>query len=722
MQNQDTTPDWIYNNIKDAAGQAEKLYFIYLGSILFVLISLSTIPDKALYLQNSTLKLPLIHSEVPVEIFVWFAPLLLVFIYIGLQVALHKVAELSSKVKNIDHNKKEDRVFPFSLYNSLVYPEGGIFGTIQTLFAGLSTFYSIVFVCLKAFCVTLKGREIFKESAVFAITCFAFILATYYQRRFREASNSQNKVKYTSKINAFIWGLIAFCPSFIWLLNEDEYIINDWFLYSSLFVLACITGLIGYLIYKCFRKRKLITRKCFYCSKFSFLFFFIAIGLWTLSFWLLTDKNLLYQDWYPTNLLIENIEAKDKFKYGRTINWKGATLINISMPYFGQKFGGQIILDHAIIYDQLWGDFTRASLKYADISETDITNLKIDNSTDLTYAKLKNTYTQAKEKKDDEIGFSMNYRANSIYWLGEIVNGINLSEAELEGENNKFKGTIFVNSDLRNLSIKPTPDDFCQAYSLWNTEIDQKKLGEIKKNCLKVLQPMNLNFFIDQLCKNKKDEKNKQHDKLCAEKKYSQYSEDTYGINQDDVDEKQIELIKNQIKEGNNYFRGAYFGELNLEGIVFKNSDLTFTDFSKAQNITCEKIGFLYELDQIFTSLFDKKPKPANLCETLSLYGSKSNCSNICPEKYKFPSCELALKVSNDFVLVKDLIEERNLSGLPLNATKEKPKYDKCSIADYDNYFSSIKENICLAKSLKNTQLSDDLKIFVTKYCPDKLK
>ena len=148
---------------------------------------------------------------------------------------------------------------------------------------------------------------------------------------------------------------------------------------------------------------------------------------------------------------------------------------------------------------------------------------------------------------------------------------------------------------------------------------------------------------------------------------------------------------------------------------------MTFTDFSKAQNITCEKIGFLYELDQIFTSLFDKKPKPANLCETLSLYGSKSNCSNICPEKYKFPSCELALKVGDNFILVKHLIEERYLNGLPLNATRKQPNNDKCSSDNYKIYFTTITENICLAESLKNTQLSDDLKIFVKNYCPDRL-
>ena len=777
MQNQDTTPDWIYNNIKDAAGQAEKLYFIYLGSVVFVLISLSTIPDKALYLQNSTLELPLIKSNVPVEIFIWFAPLLLVFIYIGLQVALHKVAELSSKVKNIDHEKKEDRVFPFSLYNSLVYPETGIFGKIQTILSELTTFYSIIFVCLKSFCVTLKGRELVKESCIFTITCFAFILATYYQRRFRETSNSQDKVKYTSITNTFIWGILSFCPWLIWLLAQNEFITDAWYLYSSMGIISICFGIIGFIFYKALRIKNFASFKVLKTKRFIFytalktkkfilqypktslVFFLLPVLVLGLSFKLLEEYS-----WYPTHLYIEDIESKDKFKYGRTINWKGAELINIDMPYFG----GKIILDHAIIYDQLWGDFTGASLKYADIPKVNIRHLNIDQDTDLSYANFKQAKTEdiEEEKKDNKVEFSMNYRANIGPWLDRIVNGINLREVELgEKEKYNFQGTIFINSDLRGIVKKmeePQEElkskDLCEAWSLWNTEMDQKIVSEIndqKSGCPEVLKPMSLDFFIKQFCKNEtKSSENFESEeeadffkKLCnKDKLLSQYYEDVYVFfNQDYINNKQIELIKTQIKN-RNYFRGAYFTGLNLNRIVFKDSDLTFADFTNTKNIICKKVDFGYKLKQFFSSLYnslvdpinntvkkfrkDKKDKEkqflpdilqeANLCEALSLYGSKnSNCSTVCLEKYEFPRCELALKVGDNFILVKDLIKDRDLSSLSF---KEQTKDDKCSSDNYKIYFTTITENICLAESLKNTQLSDDLKIFVTKYCPDKLK
>jgi uncharacterized protein YjbI with pentapeptide repeats len=791
MQNEDTTPDWIYNNIKDAAGQAEKLYFIYLGSILFVLISLSTIPDKALYLVNFPLKLPVVQSEVPVEIFIWFAPLLLVFIYIGLQVSLHKVAELSSKVKNIDHNKKEDRVFPFSLYNSLVYPETGIFGKIQTILSELTTFYSIIFVCLKAFCVTCKGREGFREISVYAITCFAFVLATYYQRRFRETSNSQYKMKYTDQINAFVWGILSFCPWFIWLLADDKFITDTWILYSSMIIISGGVGIVGFILYKVLRTKKFVSFKVLKTKRFiaytglktkkfilqypktSLACFLLPVLILSFSF-----EKLEHCHWYPTSLHIEDIKSTDKFEYNRTLNWKGAELININMPYFGQKFGGQIILDHAIIYDKLWGDFIGASLKYADISKVNIRHLNIDQDTDLSYANFKQAKTEdiktediEEEKKDNKVEFSMNYRANIGPWLDRIVNGINLSEVQLEGEDkNKFKKTIFVNSDLRSLNIDPFPDDFCQAHSFWNTEIDQKKLHEIEESCPKVLKPMSLDFFLKQDCENlKQDCENLKQDceneanendfhlckeeggelDMCNKNKLSQYFKDVYDFfNQDYINNKQIELIKTQIKN-RNYFRGAYFTGLNLNRIVFKDSDLTFADFTNTKNITCKKVDFGYKLKQFFSSLYnslvdlinntvkkfrkDKKDKEkqflrnilqeANLCEALSLYGSKnSNCSTVCLEKYEFPRCELALKVGDNFILVKDLIKDRDLNGLPLNVTRKQPNNDKCSSDNYKIYFTTITENICLAESLKNTQLSDDLKIFVTKYCPDKLK
>jgi uncharacterized protein YjbI with pentapeptide repeats len=483
MQNEDTTPDWIYNNIKDAAGQAEKVYFIYLGSILLVLISLSTIPDKALYLINSNLKLPVIQSEVPVEIFVWFAPLLLVFIYIGLQVALYKVHELHQKVEFIPKEERENRVFPFSLYNSLVYPESGIFGTIQTLFAELTTFYSIVFVCLTAFCVTLKGREWIKESLVFAITCFAFILATYYQRRFREINNSQYNNKYINQINAFVWGLIAFCPSFIWLLNSDKYFTNDFELYPLMICLALICGLTGFFAYKCLRERKLIITSC---SKFSLLSFIAGIGLWTLSFWLLTDVKLLYQDFYPTNLLIEDIKSTDKFKYGRTINWKGATLINVDMPYFG----GKVSLKESTITGSLTGIFPLAvdishakftpisfskwiipqpSDKWLGIEKADFSDSIFDKTNFKNASLIEAKFHKATLK---EVDFSNADLENADFQDAKLtkVNFVNSKLKGIKAKNANFTDANFTGADLENADLSEavgiTRDNICNQACL----------------------------------------------------------------------------------------------------------------------------------------------------------------------------------------------------------------------------------------------------------------
>lgn len=76
----------VFEALAEQAKQARTQFFVYLATVTFLLVTVLSITDKQLLLNNSLVTLPLINVSVPPSSVLSFGPLLLLLTFFNLHI------------------------------------------------------------------------------------------------------------------------------------------------------------------------------------------------------------------------------------------------------------------------------------------------------------------------------------------------------------------------------------------------------------------------------------------------------------------------------------------------------------------------------------------------------------------------------------------------------------------------------------------------------------
>jgi len=126
--NKPEPPDWLQRNVANASKIASKVFSLYLLFLVPSSFALLFISDREIVL-NETALLPIVNIKVKLNDYLYWAPLIILFLFIYLQVYIHRVKSLSMElIKNPYYQKGQ--LYPWVL-NIAADSEPGILGFLQ---------------------------------------------------------------------------------------------------------------------------------------------------------------------------------------------------------------------------------------------------------------------------------------------------------------------------------------------------------------------------------------------------------------------------------------------------------------------------------------------------------------------------------------------------------------------------------------------------------------
>jgi hypothetical protein len=146
MDNKDKpkVPNWLIENIAEASKNARKIYFVYIGFLVYCAASIIGTSDRQIIL-NEAVRLPIIRMEVPLNAFFLSAPLIAIFLFVYFQLYLHKIKGLIGDLRANYAPAEKRRLYPWIL-NIADDPEPGVIGKVQTAIAKFSIWWLLPIV------------------------------------------------------------------------------------------------------------------------------------------------------------------------------------------------------------------------------------------------------------------------------------------------------------------------------------------------------------------------------------------------------------------------------------------------------------------------------------------------------------------------------------------------------------------------------------------------
>ncbi len=132
--------------IDSASKHARLLYYIYIGFLLYLVVTALSVKDKQLALGASYINLPFINLSVPLEAFFIVSVILAIALYINLMLYQNKLRRLVADLlkyyneRHIAYDK--NKLFPWAI-NTYGVAERGIYGAVQTVFSGISLWFTL---------------------------------------------------------------------------------------------------------------------------------------------------------------------------------------------------------------------------------------------------------------------------------------------------------------------------------------------------------------------------------------------------------------------------------------------------------------------------------------------------------------------------------------------------------------------------------------------------
>jgi|GEM_PF-6626067 len=125
-------------NLAEQAQQARTMFFAYISTLVFLVITLISVTDKAIFLDNTLVKLPLVGIDVPLKPLFYVAPCLLVVMYKNFHILYNRYV-VKAFAKGLSKRERE-QLFPFALFQGVFNPTTGILGILEAFISKIFVF------------------------------------------------------------------------------------------------------------------------------------------------------------------------------------------------------------------------------------------------------------------------------------------------------------------------------------------------------------------------------------------------------------------------------------------------------------------------------------------------------------------------------------------------------------------------------------------------------
>ena len=131
-------PDWLYENIAETTKNARKIYFMYVGFLIYCLLTVADTSDREIIL-NGMVHLPLVNLDISLNWFFILAPLLAIFMFVYLQFYLNRMKSRINYLK-ANYTPQKERSYPWMLYYTEDHEEDTI-GIVRAILVKLSLWW-----------------------------------------------------------------------------------------------------------------------------------------------------------------------------------------------------------------------------------------------------------------------------------------------------------------------------------------------------------------------------------------------------------------------------------------------------------------------------------------------------------------------------------------------------------------------------------------------------
>jgi uncharacterized protein YjbI with pentapeptide repeats len=138
-------PEKPFEALAEQAKQTRTQFFVYLATVTFLLVTVLSITDKQLLLNNSLVTLPLINVSVPPKYVLIFGPALLLITFCNLHIHWFRYVK-EVEAQGLNAPGQQNKLFPFMIYQALYHRQEGLVGFLESTLAMQALFVLLVMV------------------------------------------------------------------------------------------------------------------------------------------------------------------------------------------------------------------------------------------------------------------------------------------------------------------------------------------------------------------------------------------------------------------------------------------------------------------------------------------------------------------------------------------------------------------------------------------------
>ena len=175
-------PAWLIENIAEASKNASKIFFLYLGSVVYCTLTIVSTSDRQIIL-NEKARLPIVNLDVSLNGFFILSPIILFIVFAYLQLYLQRLKGLTSDLRENYASVEKRRLYPWML-NIAEDPEPGIVGRLQIMTASLTLWILLpIILNLNAFWF-IKKHDFFWSYVLCILSIILTLVVFWFWRQY----------------------------------------------------------------------------------------------------------------------------------------------------------------------------------------------------------------------------------------------------------------------------------------------------------------------------------------------------------------------------------------------------------------------------------------------------------------------------------------------------------------------------------------------------------
>jgi hypothetical protein len=139
-------PGWLIDNIAESSKNSRRIYLLFIGFLAYCALTVASTNDRQIILNESA-HLPIVNLDVPLNGFFLLAPVIAVFVFIYLQLYVHRLKGLITDLRTNYPSVEKRRLYPWML-NIAEDPEPGIIGRLQKIIGNFSLWWLLPIVLI----------------------------------------------------------------------------------------------------------------------------------------------------------------------------------------------------------------------------------------------------------------------------------------------------------------------------------------------------------------------------------------------------------------------------------------------------------------------------------------------------------------------------------------------------------------------------------------------